>query len=118
MRRSWMPAAPARARFQSGGQNSYAGGICAWPTVARRKPKFDRIAPDDECNWDSRGRRLGLQRCRFSARSNENTHGLAYEIGSESGKSPPLTEPPAVFDRRILTLNEAGLTQTSSECLH
>jgi hypothetical protein len=64
------------------------------------------------------GRGLGRQRCRFSARSNENTHGLAYEIGSESGKSLLLSERSAVFYRRVLTLNEAGLSQTSSEGLH
>src|SRR5262249_33337634 len=91
---------------------------CAWPTVARRKSKFDRIAPNDECDWDSRGRGLGRQRCRFSARSNENTHGLAHQIGSESGKSLVLTERPAVFDCRVLPLNKACLSQTSSECLY
>src|SRR5262249_45374872 len=99
-------------------QNSYAGGVCAWPTVARRKPKFDRIAPDDECDGDGGRRGAGRQRCRFSARSHENTHGLAYEIGSESSKSLLLTEPPAVFHRRVLTLDEAALAQTSSECLY
>jgi hypothetical protein len=89
-----------------------------WPTVGRGKPKFDWIAPDDECDGDGGRRGLGGQRCPFSARSNENTHGLAYEIGSEFSKSLPLTNPPAVFDRRILTLDEAALAQTSSECLY
>jgi hypothetical protein len=48
----------------------------------------------------------------------ENTHGLAYEIGSEFSEPLPLTEPPAVFDCRVLTLDEAALAQTSSECLY
>jgi hypothetical protein len=61
-------------------------------------------------------RGLGRQRCRFSARSDENTHGLAYEIGSESGKSLVLTERPAVFDRRVLTdRNAAGISRTAFE---
>jgi hypothetical protein len=48
----------------------------------------------------------------------ENTHGLAYEIGSEFSEPLPLTERPAVFDCRVLTLDEAALAQTSSECLY
>jgi hypothetical protein len=41
---------------------------------------------------------------------------LNLPLGSDH--SIPLTEPPAVFDCRVLTLDEAALAQTSSECLY
>ena len=61
---------------------------------------------------------LAASACPFSARSDENTHGLVCKIGSEFSKSLAFTEPPAVFDGRVLTLDEAALAQTSSECLY
>jgi hypothetical protein len=53
-----------------------------------------------------------------SAQRNENGHGLAYEVGGKSRQSVVLTQPPAVLDRHVLTLDEACFAQATSECLH
>src|SRR6266545_7805462 len=52
--------------FKRIGLEAVSGGVSARPPVARCEPQLDRIATDDECDRDARGRGLGRQRRRFS----------------------------------------------------
>ena len=88
-------------------QIGHARHVAARSVQASDEAEPDRIGPNFEYNRNGRGRRLGRERRRSSARSN-NSHMTFNQIRRHRGQPINLLLRPAVFDRNVLAHDIAG----------
>ena len=79
------------------------------------RPSLDRIAADREDDRDRRGRGLGRERRGIATGATITATWRSNQIGRQRRQSIVVTFRPAVFDRHVLALDEAGFVQALAE---
>src|SRR5262245_27061392 len=100
---------------QLGRENTDAGEVAARPGEARNKTNADRVITGYEDDWDCRRCRLG---CEYGRGSDRNDHGnlAANEISRQLRQPIKFILGPSEYDRYILGLDIAGLSQALAKC--
>src|SRR5262245_27862443 len=89
-----------------------------WLLKLAARPCLMGSPPIEKTNRNGRGCGLGRQRGGLAAGRNGDSHWPASEFRGHRRQPIILPERPAVFDGHVLTIDEAGFLQASSECLH
>src|SRR5262249_7650429 len=100
---------------QLGRENTDAGEVATRPGEARNKTNADRVITGYEDDWDCRRCRLGRE---YGRGSDRNDHGtLAANETSRKLRQPiKFILGPSEYDRYILGLDIAGLSQALAKC--
>jgi len=101
---------------QIGTESSYPSEVSAWPVEAQDKTSPDRVCPGEE-NDRNRRRSCPSRSYREIGVADEHRHTPVDKFGRQY-RQPALIGPPAVFNRNVLALDVAGLTQALEECSH
>ena len=90
--------------------------VAARPGEAGDKTEPDRVFSDDENDGDRRGRSLGREGRSGTAGRSDHGDLTANQVGRQRRQSIQLIVGPAILDRDVLALDEAGLLQALAEC--
>jgi hypothetical protein len=105
---------PKPLSHQLGGQNRNTRDVAAGPIQARYEAELDRVNASREGDWNCRGRGLG-SKCWRDAGSGNHGYLTTNQIGCQGRQSVILALRRTVFDRDVLALDVADLSQTLPE---
>src|SRR5262245_29773949 len=108
-------SSPRRFSANSVGEDVDTGRIAVGSGEAGNEPSLDRIAAAVEHYGDRCRRSLGSSSGRFAADRDDDGDLAANEIGSQRRHSLVVALGPAVLDRDIVALDEAGFLETFTE---
>src|SRR5262249_2123459 len=96
---------------------AHPGEISPRPVQARHEAGRDRVDTTDEHDWDRRRCRLG-RKCRWKVCCSDDCDLAIDEIDGPLRQSLIMAFGPMIFDRDVLVLYEASLTQALAESGH